>query len=110
MLSLVGHFIAFGIDDAEHEMTGILAVWKERVLIAVAFPEIAGERTERHAIHFGIARSIRALDVHREFSAGRLVRERQVGIEILLRTQIDFEAVRLSEFDEHREEQKLKHL
>ena len=110
LLSLVGHVIALRVDDAEHKVACVLAIREQRVLVAVALPEVAGERAQRHAVHIGAARAIGTLDVHGELSTGRFMNEAQVWIEILLRAQFDLQPVRLREFDKHGKEQQLNHL
>jgi len=42
LLPFICDVLAFGIDDAKHEMTGVLVVGEESILVAVAFPELSG--------------------------------------------------------------------
>jgi hypothetical protein len=90
-------------------MSRILAIRVKGVLIAVSFSEITRERAEGHTVHFRVTRPICALDVHRKFSACPFVDECQIRIKILLRAQLNFESVRLSKFNEHREKEQFEH-
>ena len=89
-------------------MARIMAVRVKRVFIALSFSKITGERTEGHSIHLCVTRPICALDVHRKFLPRFLVHEGQIWIKVLLRAQLDFKAVRLSELHEHWEQQQFK--
>jgi hypothetical protein len=108
LLPLVCNVIALGVDDAQDEVGGILVIRVKGVLVAVSVSEIASECTEGHAIHCGFAFPVGALYIHRKPIAGGSMGKGQVGIEILVLAELDFQSVFLGELDEHRKQEKLQ--